>query len=358
MTKRIEKELAEMNRLKRLELEFLFFTTKMDGDLYKKFRDALTLEGDASENTVLGNIETNLEFQDSNKDNLIKIPIKKGGDIKALYMVISITNTNCLRCGKNSLLTDDVTGEQFCSKCGYVVSEKSNESGPEWRSFTKDGGSNPARAGAPSSLLMHDMGLSTIINPINKDATGKPLSSSMKSTIERLRTWDSRSQAHEPVDRNLRQALNELTRLKDKIALSPNVLEKAAYLYRKALEKKLVRGRSISAMIAASLYAACRETETPRTLKDVSDAANVKRKDIARCYRLLHYELELKMPVVNSIQCISKNFKSVRPIRKNPKGMQLKYFKMLKITKNQLGKILWVLQLRHYTYLVLKMEIL
>ena len=77
MTKRIEEELAEMNRLKRLELEFLFFTTKMDGDLYKKFRDALTLEGDASENTVLGNIEPNSEFKDSNKDDLVKIPIKK-----------------------------------------------------------------------------------------------------------------------------------------------------------------------------------------------------------------------------------------------------------------------------------------
>ena len=221
-------------------------------------------------------------------------------------MVTINTSPNCTRCGKNSLLTDDVTGEQFCSKCGYVFSEKSNELGPEWRSFQNDVGSNPARTGAPSSLLMHDQGLSTIINPINKDATGKPLSTSMKNTIERLRTWDNRSQVNAPEDRNLRQALAELTRLKDKIALSTNVLEKAAYLYRKALEKKLIRGRSISAMISASLYAACRETETPRTLKDVADAANVKRKDIARCYRLLHYELELKMPVVNSIQCIAR----------------------------------------------------
>lgn len=221
-------------------------------------------------------------------------------------MVTLAKDSNCLRCGKNSLLTDGVTGEQFCGKCGYVVSEKLNESGPEWRSFQTESGANPARTGAPSSLLMHDMGLSTVINPINKDATGKPLSTSMKSTIERLRTWDSRSQSHEPEDRNLRQALNELTRMKDKITLSTNVLEKASYLYRKALEKKLVRGRSISAMIAASVYAACRDTETPRTLSDVADAANVKRKDIARCYRLLHYELQLKMPVVNPIQCISR----------------------------------------------------
>ena len=122
-------------------------------------------------------------------------------------MVSSNSTPTCARCGKNSLLTDDTTGEQFCSKCGYVISDKVDAAGPEWRSFQKDGGSDPARTGAPSSLTIHDMGLSTVINPLNKDASGKQLAASMKSTIERLRTWDSRSQAHQPIDRNLRQAL-------------------------------------------------------------------------------------------------------------------------------------------------------
>ncbi|MGI9567657.1 MAG: transcription initiation factor IIB [Nitrosopumilus sp.] len=252
-------------------------------------------------------------------------------------MVTVNVDSKCARCGKNSLLTDEVTGEQFCEKCGFVINEKSQESGPEWRSFQRDGGSDPARAGAPSSLLMHDMGLSTIINPLNKDASGKPLSTSMKSTIERLRTWDSRSQVHEPVDRNLRQALSELTRLKDKIAISANVLEKAAYIYRKALEKKLVRGRSISAMIAASLYAACRDTETPRTLKDVADASNVKRKDIARCYRLLHHELDLKMPVVDSIQCIAR-ISSKLSITEKTKRYAIKVLKDAQERKESAGK--------------------
>jgi len=152
---------------------------------------------------------------------------------------------------------------------------------------------------------MHDMGLATIINPQNKDATGKPLSASMKSTIERLRTWDNRSQVHEPVDRNFRQAFSELNRLKDKLALSDAVIEKTAYIYRKALDKGLVRGRSIPGLIAASLYAACRNTETPRTLTDVANGINIKRKDIARCYRLLK-ELDLKMPVTDSIQCVAR----------------------------------------------------
>ena len=216
------------------------------------------------------------------------------------------SNSNCLRCGKNSLLTDEDTGEEFCEKCGYVISEKVVSSGPERRSFQNDGGSDPARTGMPLSLTIHDMGLSTVINPQNRDATGKPLTGSMRTIIQRLRTWDNRSQVHQPVDRNLRQALSELNKLKDKVSVSANVLEKAAYIYRKALEKKLIRGRSISSMVAASLYAACRDTETPRNLKEIAYAANVKRNDVSRCYRLLHNELELEMPVLDPIQCIAR----------------------------------------------------
>ncbi len=222
-------------------------------------------------------------------------------------MVKSVnTKDRCPRCGKGNLVTDTNTGENFCGKCGFVITDKIDESGPEWRSFSKEEHEGRSRAGVPTSLAMHDMGLATIIGPTNKDATGKPLSSSMKSTIERLRTWDSRSQVHEPVDRNFRQAFSELDRLKDKLAVGDPVIEKAAYIYRKALEKGLVRGRSISALIASALYAACRDTETPRTLKDIGNASNIKRKDIARCYRLLLRELSLKMPVVNPINCISR----------------------------------------------------
>lgn len=212
----------------------------------------------------------------------------------------------CPRCGQGSVVTDTATGENFCGKCGFVLSEEIVESGPEWRSFSKEEHEGKSRTGVPTSLAMHDMGLATIIDPADKDATGRPLSSTMRSTIERLRTWDSRSQIHEPVDRNFRQAFSELDRLKDKLAVGDAVVEKAAYIYRKALEKGLVRGRSISALIASALYAACRDTQTPRTLKDIGMASNIKRKDIARCYRLLLRELGLKMPVIDPIKCVSR----------------------------------------------------
>jgi len=211
----------------------------------------------------------------------------------------------CPRCGKKAILTDTEIAELICGRCGYVISERLEDSGPEWRSFTDDK-TNKARTGVGTSLTIHDYGLATIINPINRDAIGKPLSYSMKKTLKRLRVWDSRSQAKAPIDRNLRQALSELGSMKDKLALSDPVVEKAAYIYRKALEKNLVKGRSITTLMAASLYAACRDTETPRTLNDITAAINIKRKDLACCYRMLVKELGLKIPVVDSVQCIAR----------------------------------------------------
>ena len=217
----------------------------------------------------------------------------------------SSSQIRCPSCAKNAMQTDVTTGEMFCRNCGYVVAEKIEESGPEWRAFSNDE-SDRSRVGAGTSLTMHDMGLSTVIGSADKDATGKPLSASMKSSIERLRTWDSRTQTHSSADRNLRQALSELDKMKDKMALAESVVEKAAYIYRKAMEKKLVRGRSIHGLIAACLYAACRNTETPRTLDDVAESINIRRKDVARCYRLIYKELDLKMPVADPTKGISR----------------------------------------------------
>lgn len=217
----------------------------------------------------------------------------------------NVVDFSCPACTKTKIVTDDSTGELFCSNCGYVVTEKVEDMGAEWRSFSGEE-RNRARTGAGASLMMHDMGLSTVIDSSNKDSTGKPLSTNMKVSIERLRTWDSRTQASSSADRNLRQALNEMDKLKSKMGLTDAVTEKAAQIYRRAMEKKLVRGRSIQGLVAACLYASCRNTETPRTLDDVSKSINIRRKDVARCYRLIFRELDLKMPVADPVKGVAR----------------------------------------------------
>lgn len=210
----------------------------------------------------------------------------------------------CTVCKSGQTVTDPESGEVICRNCGLVLFDKTLESRPEWRAFTTEEANDKSRTGIPSSLARHDMGLSTVIGRTDKDASGRTLDAAMRSTMGRLRAWDFRSQAHSPTDRNLRQAFSELDRLKDKLGVSDAVIEKTAYIYRKAQERGLVRGRTISAMIGAALYIACRESGASRTLKDIAEIGNFKRKDLARIYRLVVMELDLKIPLIDPMKCV------------------------------------------------------
>jgi transcription initiation factor TFIIB len=168
--------------------------------------------------------------------------------------------------------------------------------GPEWRAFTPTEKDSRSRVGVPLSFAVHDKGLTTMIGRVGRDAFGRKIPMDTKLQMLRLRKWQIRSRVHSSVDRNLAQAMAELDRLSDKLHIPPSIKEKAAVIYRKALEKGLVRGRSISAITAASLYAACRMTQTPRTLREISSQSPIDKKDIARCYRLMLRELDIQMP--------------------------------------------------------------
>jgi transcription initiation factor TFIIB len=98
----------------------------------------------------------------------------------------------------------------------------------------------------------------------------------------------------------------ELERLSGKVSISPPIKEKAAVIYRKALDKGLVRGRSINSIAAAALYAACRKSGTSRTLREIAEASLVDKKDVARCYRLLLQELDFHMPTADPLTYVSK----------------------------------------------------
>jgi transcription initiation factor TFIIB len=179
------------------------------------------------------------------------------------------------------------------------------ESRAEWRTFDSEN-KGRQRVGSPSSLAFHDMGLSTIIGKANKDSAGRNLDASMNYRMQRLRTWDARTRAHAAGQRNLMRAFRELERLKDKLGLSDAIVQKTAYIYRKAQDRRLIRGRSTSSILAAAKYIACREMGAQRTLGDVTKIADVKRKDLSRSYRLLIRELDIKVPLADPMKCIIK----------------------------------------------------
>jgi transcription initiation factor TFIIB len=217
------------------------------------------------------------------------------------------TSIICSLCSnQDQMVTDPESGEIICSNCGQVISEKALETQAEWRAFTTDEVNDRSRTGMPTSLARHDKGLATIIGRANKDASGQVLDAAMRTTMERLRTWDFRTQAYTPTDRNLRQAFEHLDMLKDKLGLSDAIIEKTAYVYRKAQVNGMVRGRTINSVLAASLYITCREMRISRTLKDIAAISNIKRKELARMYRLMFFKLDVKIPIVDPLKCVVK----------------------------------------------------
>jgi transcription initiation factor TFIIB len=221
-------------------------------------------------------------------------------------MLNSPESIKCSVCGRmKTAITDHKSGEVICSCCGTVISEKILDiANPEWRAFTAEESENKARTGIPISLSQHDMGLATIIGRPNKDASGKRLDTNTRTTFKRLRTWDSRMQLNS--SRNLLMAFSDLNMLKDKLGLSDSIVKKTAYLYRKVEDSGLVKGRTISGMLAACVYLACRQNDTPRTLKDVAAKSNIRRKVIARNCRSVIQGLDMITPVFDPMKCIVK----------------------------------------------------
>ncbi|MHA1577117.1 MAG: transcription initiation factor IIB [Candidatus Thorarchaeota archaeon] len=214
--------------------------------------------------------------------------------------------SKCSECGATTVVEDLNRGEQVCGECGLVLSAHRIDTGAEWRAFSSEESDARSRVGAPMRYTVHDKGLSTIIDWRDRDTSGRKLSPTRRSEIYRLRKWQIRSRVHSSLDRNLAQAMSELERLSSQLGLPKPIRELAAVLYRKSIIKKLVRGRSIEAMVAATLYAACRIRLKPRPLDEVADASRVDRKKLGQCYRLLLRSLHVRIPLSNPVDYISR----------------------------------------------------
>src|SRR2546426_3103707 len=173
-------------------------------------------------------------------------------------------------CNSTSIVFDSETSEAICSSCGMVVKDNIESMSPEWRSYAGADIESKSRTGMPSSLAFHDMGLSTFISYSNVDANGVAISAEQRSKVQRMRRWNKISSNNRSYHRNLKNAFAILSTIKDKLSLSDTLIEKAAYNYRKALDKKIIKGRSIRALIVAAVYASCRDMSVPRTRRNIS----------------------------------------------------------------------------------------
>ncbi|MFB0514570.1 MAG: transcription initiation factor IIB family protein [Candidatus Bathyarchaeia archaeon] len=214
----------------------------------------------------------------------------------------SLTIERCPECGSSSLVHDQASAEVVCTNCGFVVTTKLADRGPEWRAFTPEQHTKRARVGAPYTFAIHDKGLSTNIE--RRDIRGYP--SEKRVQLYRLRRWQRRTRFSSYVERNLASALSEMHRIADPLNLPKNVLETAAVMYRKAVKKRLTRGRSVRGMAVAAIYLACRQCKLLRTIEELSQAAGINKVEVARYYRLLVKNLGYSVPPQKAVKYITK----------------------------------------------------
>ena len=205
--------------------------------------------------------------------------------------------TKCSECGSRSLDRDETRGEVVCVDCGLGVEDNVIDHGAEWRVFSPEQGDSLARTGAPMTHLIHDKGLSTDIDWQNRDYSGKPISNKTRVQYHRMRKWQGRARTSNTYDRKLAQALPEISRIGNNLGMTKSVQQEVAAVYRKSLEKGLTRGRSIDALVAASIYLVCNMNKLGRTLDEVSDATRVGRKELTRCYKIIKKELGVRIRV-------------------------------------------------------------
>ena len=196
----------------------------------------------------------------------------------------------CPRCSSTRVIQDSESGDVVCGNCGYVIEERTESPWREWRSMGAEETAARERVGAPLTLRRPDLGLATEI-PAEKGA-------------ERLRFWAKRIQ-YASRERSLRKGLETVENISSRLKLGRIATERAAYIYRKAVNQKFLKGRSIRSVAATAVYSSCREHGIPRSLDAVAQVGGVTKKVLSRYYRTLRQLFPMKIPQVEPEQYVA-----------------------------------------------------
>ncbi len=213
----------------------------------------------------------------------------------------------CPECGSVNLVSNKERGETICKSCGLVIEDKMVDFGQEWREFDQDQSAKRRRTGAPTTYTKYDRGMGT---DVGQKGDIYKLAGKGKNKFFRLRKWQYRIST--AIERNLKLALAELKRVASYLKLPKSVEEESARIYTMAVQRGLVRGRSMESVVAGALYAACRRHEVPRTLDELSEASGIDKKEIGRTYRFVTRELGIRILPSNPVDYIARFASALR----------------------------------------------
>jgi transcription initiation factor TFIIB len=159
---------------------------------------------------------------------------------------------SCKECHGMLVLADDI-GEQVCNVCG-VVDDNPNGSAsnsPDYLAAV----TNLALREKPTSSMMYDLDLPTVIDSQNFDANGRRIQGSYELT--QLRKWNKYTISAESKRHNALKAMREIDQIVGAVGLPNSVSREACEIYSRGLKSGIIRSRSITSMAAAAVLVAC-----------------------------------------------------------------------------------------------------
>lgn len=206
-----------------------------------------------------------------------------------------------LGCKGTPIITDYSTGEVLCGACGCVLEEKAHDGGFETFEDLGDFYANSKR-GNKQSLQMIDP-LSSVMS--DKDSFGNNIKGPLKRVFERLEILDSRANP-KSVERTMKRMLVTLNMMKTRMSLSDAVTEHAAYLLRKVSKEGLIVGREGTIMLLACIYISCRLSGVTRSLDEIAQAGNSKKKHVFNAVSIIRESLGINLDPPSPASFISK----------------------------------------------------
>lgn len=220
-----------------------------------------------------------------------KVTVRKGKPVKS-KIEFDIDN-NCPECD-GLIITDYDRGERHCELCGIVVDDSMLDHGPDYRVYD-DKQKSREHVGPPSNNMFHNKGLPTEIDPSMRDSYGRPITGASRRDVYRMQYWNYKSKIKDSRERNIAHANSEIIKLCSHMGLSSVARETAGYLYRKAVDANIIRGRSVVSVIASAIYLSCRMHRQTRSLDEVVEVSDVSRKEIGRVFRFMSREFSIKL---------------------------------------------------------------
>lgn len=200
----------------------------------------------------------------------------------------------CPEC-KNAIISDSYKGETICESCGLVISEKALDiSNFDKNMYTYGEKRDRARSGFVDILFTPKFYFHTRIN----------INEAPDHNFKRIARLDNHN--NDSGVRNLLIAIRVLKQMSSSLLLPYSIREKAMLLYRKALKKDFIKGRSLVAMMCACVYYSCRKSKIPISFKEIVKEGGTNARFVIKFYKLLAKEFNLKVPPLEPVLFVSR----------------------------------------------------